>query len=162
MKLKRYVCYIALRLFTKDSERHMFLLRRSGASQGCEGETCVFRNPKLDNKFKPGSSPGWNQCSNAKEHLDFNEQVGIRQGARSYPRHACPLYVVVFMQVHDPGGAAAALAVAGILPLNRIMRIHAQKRGFPAFQCEAGRRAERLAFLTHIDACAGLVVCFEL
>lgn len=21
--------------------------------------------------------------------------------ARSYPRHACPLYVVVFMQVHD-------------------------------------------------------------
>ncbi|WP_220125520.1 hypothetical protein, partial [Klebsiella pneumoniae] len=30
--------------------------------------------------------------------------------ARSYPRHACPLYVVVFMHLHDTGESPPELA----------------------------------------------------
>ncbi|MFV3236988.1 hypothetical protein ACNI5M_03590 [Klebsiella pneumoniae] len=34
----------------------------------------------------------------------------MQLSARSYARHACPLYVVVFMQVHDPRKGPPILA----------------------------------------------------
>ena len=45
--------------------------------------------------------------------------------ARSYPRHACPLYGVVFMQVHDGPESAPVLATPTRCDPFWIMRIHA-------------------------------------
>ncbi|GCH62472.1 hypothetical protein BvCms36BK_02613 [Escherichia coli] len=45
--------------------------------------------------------------------------------ARSYPRHACPLYVVVFMQVHDISKSPPVLAGLSKNDPKTIMRIHA-------------------------------------
>ncbi|HFO3514232.1 TPA: hypothetical protein ACHJR0_004799, partial [Escherichia coli] len=45
--------------------------------------------------------------------------------ARSYPRHACPLYGVVFMQVHDGPEIAPVLATPTRCDPFWIMRIHA-------------------------------------
>ncbi|CTY96165.1 Uncharacterised protein [Escherichia coli] len=45
--------------------------------------------------------------------------------ARSYPRHACPLYVVVFMQVHDISKSPPVLADLSKNDPKTIMRIHA-------------------------------------
>ncbi|EOF6027428.1 hypothetical protein ACK1F2_003646, partial [Salmonella enterica] len=69
--------------------------------------------------------PGWNQCSYTKEHNDFNEQIDIRQGARSYPRHACPLYIVVFMHLHDLRKSPPVLAGLSKNDPQTIMRSHA-------------------------------------
>jgi hypothetical protein len=42
--------------------------------------------------------------------MDFHLLVDVYDYARSYPRHACPLCVVVFMQVHDRPESAPVLA----------------------------------------------------
>gem|GEM_PF-6452346 len=52
--------------------------------------------------------------------------------ARSYPRHACPLCVVVFMQVHDGPESAPVLVGPTRYDPFRIMRIHAQFSAFDA------------------------------
>ncbi|KEM43187.1 hypothetical protein AB24_0927 [Escherichia coli 6-537-08_S1_C1] len=47
------------------------------------------------------------------------------RGARSYPRHACPLYVVVFMQVHDLRKSPPVLAGLSKNDPQTIMQSHA-------------------------------------
>ncbi|HFO9741169.1 TPA: hypothetical protein ACHK6N_004913, partial [Escherichia coli] len=46
-------------------------------------------------------------------------------GARSYPRHACPLYVVVFMHLHDLRKSPPVLAGLSKNDPQTIMRSHA-------------------------------------
>ncbi|HFO3880072.1 TPA: hypothetical protein ACHJTJ_004164, partial [Escherichia coli] len=45
--------------------------------------------------------------------------------ARSYPRHACPLYVVVFMHLHDMSKSPPVLACLSQTDPQTIMRTHA-------------------------------------
>lgn len=45
--------------------------------------------------------------------------------ARSYPRHACPLYVVVFMHLHDLRKSPPVLAGLSKNDPQTIMRSHA-------------------------------------
>lgn len=45
--------------------------------------------------------------------------------ARSYPRHACPLYVVVFMQVHNLRKSPPVLAGLSKNDPQTIMQSHA-------------------------------------
>ncbi|QGR07393.1 hypothetical protein CTZ24_13605 [Pantoea phytobeneficialis] len=45
--------------------------------------------------------------------------------ARSYPRHACPLYVAFFMHLHEWSRTAPRLACAGIIRVQEFMRFHA-------------------------------------
>ena len=45
--------------------------------------------------------------------------------ARSYPRHACPLYVVVFMHLHDLRKSPPELAGLNTKDPQTIMRSHA-------------------------------------
>jgi hypothetical protein len=45
--------------------------------------------------------------------------------ARSYPRHACPLYVAVFMRLQEPFQAAPMLASIAETQLHLFMRFHA-------------------------------------
>ncbi|HGA9795394.1 TPA: hypothetical protein ACITZN_003615, partial [Salmonella enterica subsp. enterica serovar Virchow] len=45
--------------------------------------------------------------------------------ARSYPRHACPLYVVVFMHLHDINKSPPVLAGLIKNDPQTIMRSHA-------------------------------------
>lgn len=45
--------------------------------------------------------------------------------ARSYPRHACPLYVVVFMHLHDISKSTPVLAGISENDRHTIMRSHA-------------------------------------
>lgn len=45
--------------------------------------------------------------------------------ARSYPRHACPLYVVVFMHLHDISKSPPVLAGLSKNDPQTIMRFHA-------------------------------------
>jgi hypothetical protein len=35
-----------------------------------------------------------------------NQIINSKASAQCYPRHACPLYASLFMQVHDAGRAA--------------------------------------------------------
>jgi len=51
--------------------------------------------------------------------------INLVISARSYPRHACPLCVVVFMQVHDRPESAPVLATPTRCDPFWIMRIHA-------------------------------------
>lgn len=46
--------------------------------------------------------------------------------ARSYPRHACPLCVVVFMHLHDISKTTPELASLAINDPQTIMHFHAQ------------------------------------
>lgn len=46
-------------------------------------------------------------------------------GARSYPRHACPLFVAIFMQVHDISKSPPELAGLSKNDPQTIMHIHA-------------------------------------
>jgi len=57
--------------------------------------------------------------------INFIISSTLTLSARSYPRHACPLYVVVFMQVHDISKSPPLLAGRGINDPFGIMRIHA-------------------------------------
>lgn len=45
--------------------------------------------------------------------------------ARSYPRHACPLYAVVFMHMHDMSKSPPVLANLSKDDPQSIMRFHA-------------------------------------
>ncbi|WP_213079303.1 hypothetical protein, partial [Escherichia coli] len=45
--------------------------------------------------------------------------------ARSYPRHACPLYAVVFMHMHDMSKSPPVLADLSKDDPQSIMRFHA-------------------------------------
>lgn len=49
----------------------------------------------------------------------------LAMNARSYPRHACPLYVVVFMQVHDLRKSPPVLAGLSKNDPQTIMQSHA-------------------------------------
>ncbi|HHQ4104332.1 TPA: hypothetical protein ACSP0W_005177, partial [Escherichia coli] len=51
--------------------------------------------------------------------------ISIWFSARSYPRHACPLYVVVFMQVHDLRKSPPVLAGLSKNDPQTIMQSHA-------------------------------------
>ncbi|RJK62229.1 hypothetical protein CMV60_22995 [Serratia marcescens] len=46
-------------------------------------------------------------------------------GAQCYPRHACPLYVSLFMQVHDGPQAASLLVRQGVKNAFSCMQNHA-------------------------------------
>jgi len=52
----------------------------------------------------------YNPCGYFKTAVSYVLSTNYPLSARSYPRHACPLYVAVFMQVHDVSKSPPELA----------------------------------------------------
>ncbi|CAI9395072.1 hypothetical protein CITSP_04786 [Citrobacter sp. T1.2D-1] len=57
--------------------------------------------------------------------MHTGEAIIHSASARSYPRHACPLYVVVFMHLHDISKSPPVLAGLNKKELQTIMHFHA-------------------------------------
>ncbi len=53
------------------------------------------------------------------------QRTNSKPGARSYPRHACPLYAVVFMHMHDMSKSPPVLTDLSKDDPQSIMRFHA-------------------------------------
>ncbi|WP_417652710.1 hypothetical protein, partial [Escherichia coli] len=62
--------------------------------------------------------------NNLNDHI-FDYETKPRVSARSYPRHACSLYVVVFMHLHDMSKSPPVLAGVCKNDPQSIMRFHA-------------------------------------
>ncbi|WP_213054320.1 hypothetical protein, partial [Escherichia coli] len=63
--------------------------------------------------------------SEIDSHPYYNPSTIKVISARSYPRHACPLYAVVFMHMHDMSKSPPVLADLSKDDPQSIMRFHA-------------------------------------
>jgi len=67
----------------------------------------------------------YNPCGYFKTTVSYVLSTNYLLSARSYPRHACPLYGVVFMQVHYISKGPPKLAGLRQNDPQTIMRSHA-------------------------------------